>query len=295
MQQVLTNDHRPEFAPPPQRGTLRALILALIAHALLIAALTWGLHWRNDSGEAVEAELWSNTVQQAAPAAPTVPTPTPAPPQPQPETSPPPPPRVAPTPKPSSTPDIALEREKKRQQEKQRQEQEREQQEKQQQQKKQREQEQAAREKAEQDKAQQQKEEQQKAALQKRANEKKLQATKDREDRLRQLQALAGTGNSSATGTAAQSSGPSAGYGARVAAAVRRHLHYSPTSDNPRAEFNVRVAADGTILSASLSKSSGVPSWDDAAQRALLATQKMPPDIDGRVPSEFIVGLTPND
>jgi len=36
---------RPEFAPPPQRGTPRAVVLALIAHALLIAALTWGVHW----------------------------------------------------------------------------------------------------------------------------------------------------------------------------------------------------------------------------------------------------------
>ena len=40
---------RPEFAPPPQRGTVRALILALIAHALLIAALTWGVRWKRDS------------------------------------------------------------------------------------------------------------------------------------------------------------------------------------------------------------------------------------------------------
>ncbi|MFS2167093.1 protein TolA, partial [Variovorax sp. Varisp62] len=73
---------RPEFAPPPQRGTPRAVVLALIAHALLIAALTWGVRWRSDVDEgAVDAELWSSTVQQAAPRlqAPPAPAPVPAP------------------------------------------------------------------------------------------------------------------------------------------------------------------------------------------------------------------------
>ncbi len=112
---------RPEFAPPPQRGTPRAVALALVAHVLLIAALTWGVHWKRDSeNEAVEAELWSTTVQQAAPrlSAPTppapAPEPTPAPPPPPPP--PPPAPQVrAPDPAPApKAPDIALEREQKR-------------------------------------------------------------------------------------------------------------------------------------------------------------------------------------
>ncbi len=59
---------RPEFAPPPQRGTPRAVVLALIAHALLIAALTWGVRWKSEGDDdAVEAELWSPTQQVAAP------------------------------------------------------------------------------------------------------------------------------------------------------------------------------------------------------------------------------------
>ncbi|RZL63352.1 MAG: protein TolA, partial [Variovorax sp.] len=59
---------RPEFAPPAQEGTPRAVVLALVAHAVLIAALTWGVSWKRESeNDAVEAELWSTTVQQAAP------------------------------------------------------------------------------------------------------------------------------------------------------------------------------------------------------------------------------------
>ena len=115
---------RPEFAPPPQRGTGRAIILALIAHALLIAALTWGVKWKRTSeNEAVEAELWSSTVQQAAPRAvappppPTPPTPAPVPtPAPPPPPPPPPPPEAAkpPPPAPAPDPDIAIQEEKKR-------------------------------------------------------------------------------------------------------------------------------------------------------------------------------------
>ncbi|MFT4269136.1 MAG: protein TolA, partial [Xenophilus sp.] len=71
---------RPEFAPPPQRGTLRALLLALIAHALLIAALTWGVRWKRDGDDdAVEAEIWSSSPQQAAQRTVTAPPPAPAP------------------------------------------------------------------------------------------------------------------------------------------------------------------------------------------------------------------------
>ncbi|RYZ09012.1 MAG: protein TolA, partial [Comamonadaceae bacterium] len=59
---------RNPFAPPAQDGTPRAVGMALLAHVLLIAALTWGVSWRRDSqDDAVEAELWSPTVQQAAP------------------------------------------------------------------------------------------------------------------------------------------------------------------------------------------------------------------------------------
>ncbi|RZL97648.1 MAG: protein TolA, partial [Variovorax sp.] len=72
---------RPEFAPPPQRGTPRAVVFALLAHVVLIAALTWGVSWKRDAEEsdAVEAEIWSSTVQRAAPRLSQPPAPTPEP------------------------------------------------------------------------------------------------------------------------------------------------------------------------------------------------------------------------
>ncbi|MBP8136232.1 MAG: protein TolA, partial [Rhodoferax sp.] len=57
-----------EFAPPPTAGLPKSLGLAILAHALLLAALTWGISWKRDAPMVVaEAELWSAVPQQAAP------------------------------------------------------------------------------------------------------------------------------------------------------------------------------------------------------------------------------------
>lgn len=126
-----TAAERPEFTPPDEKGGWRALALALLVHLLLIAALTWGVHWkRSEDMPAFEAELWSSTVQQAAPQAVEPPAPEEAP-APAPETrtattapavllpSPVPAPVKAPEARmapPLPDADIALENEKKRQQ-----------------------------------------------------------------------------------------------------------------------------------------------------------------------------------
>ncbi|CAN7462440.1 cell envelope integrity protein TolA [Variovorax paradoxus] len=300
---------RPEFAPPPQRGTPRAVLLALVAHALLIAALTWGVRWRSDADEgAVDAELWSSTVQQAAPrlSAPQAPTPAPAPPPPAPP--PPPPPQVkAPEPAPAPrAPDIALEREKKLKEEKEQKERELERQ--QQQRKKELEAKQRAEEEAERKKAQQQKlaeqqKKQQQEAEAKQAEAKKQQeaaakqAAADRAATLKRMQGLAGaSGSDDSKGTAMRSSGPSSGYAGRIAAAVRPNITFpdaETVNGNPAAEFEVNLAPDGTIVGVKLTKSSGLPSWDEAAERGLHKTDKLPRDTDGRIFPSLIVSLRP--
>lgn len=323
---------RPEFAPPPQRGTPRAVLFALLAHALLIAALTWGVNWKREAeDDAVEAELWSTTVQRAAPRAvaptpvPPVPTPVPAPPPPPPP--PPAPPRavVPPAPPPPKAPDIALEREKQLQAQKEEQQRQQAEQQKkldaakklqqQQAEAKQRAEEEAERKAEEQKKAdaakklqqQQQQQAEAKAAADKAAADaaKKKEAdakqaaqlAADRQATLKRMQALAGSGDQSSTGQAARSSGPSGSYGAKVAAAVRPNVVFPDAdlvSGNPAAEFDVRLAPDGTIVGTpQLTKSSGLSNWDDAALRALVRTEKLPRDIDGTVPSRLIVALRP--
>ncbi|SDI50909.1 cell envelope integrity protein TolA [Variovorax sp. OV700] len=300
---------RPEFAPPPQRGTPRAVMLALVAHALLIAALTWGVRWRSEADDgAVDAELWSSTVQQAAPrlSAPQAPTPAPAPPPPAPAPPPPPPQVKAPEPAPPPrAPDIALEREKKLKEEKEQKERELERQ--QQQRKKELEAKQRAEDEAERKKVQQQKlaeqQKKQQEAEAKQAEAKKQQeaaakqAAADRAATLKRMQGLAGaSGADDSKGTALRSSGPSSGYAGRIAAAVRPNITFpdaETVNGNPAAEFEVNLAPDGTIVGVKLTKSSGLPAWDEAAERGLHKTDKLPRDTDGRIFPSLIVSLRP--
>src|SRR5450830_1979213 len=99
---------RNEFAPPPQRGMGRAVVLALLAHALLVAGLTFSVQWKREAENTVaEAELWSAVPQEAAPGAvepPPPPPPPPAPPEEIGKPQPPPPPAGKPPPPPEDPP-----------------------------------------------------------------------------------------------------------------------------------------------------------------------------------------------
>ena len=320
-----TND-RDQFAPPRPPGRMRAIALAVLAHAALIGALTWGVNWKSSSDQpAVEAELWSAVPQQAAPRAveappPPAPAPTPAP-EPAPAPPPPPPP---PRPEQADTreADIALQQQKKRlEEEKKKREQQlepekRERERKEEERRERLEQEKKerllAQQKAEREKAEREKAEKEKAAKAEQDKQKKLaedkrrkaeeareakEAEARRQENLRRMQGLAGaTGGETATGTAQRSSGPSGSYGGKVAAKVRPNIVYPDTiSGNPRAEVEVRAAPDGTIVGARITQSSGNKAWDDAVIRALHRTETLPRDVDGRVPSSLVIGFRPRD
>ncbi|MEY2802446.1 MAG: cell envelope integrity protein TolA, partial [Pseudomonadota bacterium] len=225
---------RLEFAPPPPPGLGRAWVLAMLAHLLLAAALTWGISWRHeDTALAAEAELWSAQVQQAAPPLKEAPPP-PPPPAAQAAPAPPPPaPREA---------DIALEREKKRiEQEKKKQEAEKAEAKKKAEAEKKRLEDQKkreAREKA--DKAQ----EQAQARAREEAEAQRAEAL--RQENLRRIQGLAGaTGAENATGNATRSSGPSDSYAGRIRARIKPNIVFTDNvTGNPVAEVEVRMAPD---------------------------------------------------
>lgn len=278
---------RHEFAPPPPPGLGRAWVLALAAHALLLAALTWGISWRHEPTQvAAEAELWSAQPQQAAPPLEQPPPPPPAPPAMAAPTPPPPAPRDA---------DIALAREKKReQQEKQKQEAEKAEARKKQLAEKKREEEQKKREQQEQAAKAKARE---KAEARAREEAEAQRAEAARQENLRRAQGLAGaTGAANATGTATRSAGPSDSYAGRILARVRPNIVFiQDIPGNPKADVEVRLAPDGTIIGRRIIKSSGVPAWDDAVLRALDRTGTLPRDTDGRVHSPFTMGFSPRD
>lgn len=302
---------RIEFAPPPPPGRARALALAVLAHVLLMLALTWGITWNRESQDmSVEAELWASVPQEAAPRAaqpepapPVVqapPLPPPAPPEPKVEAPPP--------PAPAKEPDIALEREKRRQEEAERRRAELEERKKLEARKRQEELEREkklaeARKKEEQEKrelaerkaaAEKKKQEELAKAKAKEQQEAKLRET-IRQQQIERMRNLAsGTGGENAKGTAARSAGPSDSYAGRIRARVKPNIVFTDDiPGNPTAEIEVRMAPDGTITSKRVVKSSGVSSWDAAVLRALDKTEVLPRDIDGRVHSPLIIEFRP--
>ena len=104
------------------------------------------------------------------------------------------------------------------------------------------------------------------------------------------------TGAANAKGTAQRSSGPSASYGAKIMARVKPNIIFTETIEgNASAEVEVRSGLDGTIMSQRLSKSSGNKAWDEAVLKAIIRTETMPRDIDGRVPPFIVIVFSPKD
>jgi colicin import membrane protein len=57
--QITADTH--DLKPPRPGRWLGPVGLALVAHALLMGALTWGVHWQKDEPlVSFEAELWSS-------------------------------------------------------------------------------------------------------------------------------------------------------------------------------------------------------------------------------------------
>lgn len=305
--------YQAEFAPPPEPARGRSFALAAAAHVLLFVGLGLVTRWTTQvQVVAAEAELWSAMPQQAAPRL-IEPEPVP-PPEPEPKPEPPKPaPRPAPQPEPEvhkHDADIALkkqrEEDKKKVLEKEKAEKLR---------KEKLEKEKADKEKAEKEKRlKEQKLKEEKAREEKERERKKAEADKRkaeeakekaeaartealRQENIKRMQGLAGaTGGENSTGSALRSSGPSASYAGRLVARIKPNITYpGDVMGNPRAEIEVKVGADGTILSRRIVQSSGNKAWDDAVLRAIDKTEVLPRDTDGRVPPVIVLGFRPLD
>lgn len=320
-----TFDHIDLKPPGPGRWSMPA-VLAVAAHLLLIAALTWGVGWKQDPQPVTfDAELWSAVAQQAAPreVAPPPPPP-PPPPRPEPQVQPkvqpkpepkPPEPKAAPEPPDTRAADIAVAQAKKKKEEAEKREaakkavaEEKAAQEKAaklEKEKKAKEADKAAKKEAEnaKEKAKQKslddKFKQLAEDKKQKANEQKAEAAaaKARDEQMRRIMGQAGaTGDAGAAGSAAKASGPSASYAGRVSARIKPNvLLTEDIAGNPKAAVDITTAPDGTIISRRLSRSSGVPAWDRAALAAIDRTGVLPRDTDGRVPSPMTIVLSPRE
>lgn len=302
----------------------RAWLVAGMAHAALFVALGLATAWKTQNQTVLaEAELWSSVPRSAAPK---LQEPTPPPPTEKPKPKPAPVVKPKPQPAPEPEPDnrlrdaqIALEKKKLDDQKK------KEAAERQRlalEKKKKEAADKAAKDKDEKDKAEKEKNAKDKAAKEKAEEDiaaqakgaqdkieadKKKAAEKAKEDaaseqarrqeNLQRIQGMAGaSGGPNATGTALQSSGPSASYAGRLVGRIKPNITYpGDVVGNARAEVEVRVAPDGTIISRRIVQSSGIKAWDDAVLRAIDKTEIFPRDTDGRVPPVIVLGFRPMD
>ena len=271
---TMTLSARDAFAPQRPPGMGPGLLLALVAHVLLVLALAWSVNWKMSEPEGVVAELWSALPQVAAPEPrPPVVEPRPVPPAPRPE--PVSPPRV--------DAQIAIERAEaaKRAEAAQREEAHRAEAEK-------------ARERERQRVAEEQAD---KKKLAEKARQDEVRQVAIREANLRRMMSQAGASDDpGATGNAMRTSGPSAGYAGRIKARIKPNIVLtSAVPGNPLATVEVRLAPDGTIVGRKLVKSSGSPAWDDSVLRAIDKTEILPRDVDGRVPPVMQIEFKPNE
>ena len=280
------------FAPRRPPGMRSGLALALGVHVLLILALAWSVNWKTSEPEGVVAELWSALPQIAAPRVAA-----PEPPRPpvvvEPKPAPPPPAPPAPVAPPREDAQIAIEKARVEAAKKA---------------------EAAKREEARRAEAQHEKElakerekERERQRLAEEQAEKKKLAEKARQDEakqaaireanLKKMMAQAGASTDpSATGTAARTSGPSASYAGRIKAYLRPFIRTPGSLPGEfRAEVEVRLSPDGSILSTRLTRPSGSSLWDTTVLRALENARSLPRDTDGRVYSPMVLVFNSND
>jgi len=263
----------------------RGLAFALIAHGLLVLALSLGVAWHTSTPQAFEAELWSAVPQAAAPKA------VEPPPEPEPEVKrePNPPQPTAEELQAHADAEIAIAKAKEEKKRKELAEQQKLLEKKREEDRK------AAEDKKKLDQQKQEKLDKLKAEKAIKDADAKREAL--RQDYIKRMQGMAGaTGAPTATGTALRSSGPSSSYRGRIVARVKPNIIYSgDPAGNPAAEVEVRVAPDGTIIGRKLVKPSGDPDWDNAVLRAIDKTEILPRDTDGSVQPLMVLSFRPRD
>jgi colicin import membrane protein len=282
----------------PEKGTAPAFALSLFAHALLFFAIAFMVRWKTEPAGTISAELWSG-FPAAAPAPAPAPAPVPVPAPAVEPTPPPPPPKVEPRPEPEPErkADIVVEQKKKPEPPK----------------KveppkpdpKKVEAEKRAAAKAEAARAEAAKAEAAKAAAAKAEAAQARAAEKRREQELQRIAAAAG-GPAGGTGTGSSATGVTSGggmprgYEGQVVGCIRPHIVFNvPDGVKPKqyvAEFEVQLLPTGEQATApKVLKASGLPSFDQAVERAIRRCDPFPRPAEGAMPRNLRLAFDPVD
>ncbi|MEO7493776.1 MAG: cell envelope integrity protein TolA [Massilia sp.] len=294
------------YQVPPEPRRWPSIVLAAAVHAGLLAFLYIGISWQNTAPVEVEAEVWDMKVQQAAP---------PPPPEPEPVEA----PKAEPVPVPKvvqpkveepvapKTPDIALEREK-RKAELKKKALEKELEEKQEkkrlalEEEKKREKELKAELKAQKlaDELAEKKLAAEKVKADKLAKSKLAAAEQKKLDKLREDQMRRITAGNGASGDAPKATAPriDSGYLASITSKIKSSTSYAGDTDvpgNPRVVFKVDQLPSGEIVSVKKIKGSGNPGFDDAVEKGIIKSSPLPKKKDGTVERTLEIAFSMKD
>lgn len=279
-----------------RRSLWRAMFLALLVHVLLGALLFVGIRWKTAPPEPESAELFSPP-PQAAMKAPPEPRPEPVP-----EVKPVPPPVAKAEPKPQPKADIDTEKAPRKSETKPEKKTEPKPEPKPEPKKSEPKPEPKPDKKPEARKAEPDKpRETPKKAADKTSDSRTDEAK--REEFVKSMMAKAGQAQNASSGSSASAppgltAGTDRGYGAKIAAALKSRTNYQIPDDlqgNPEARFLVRLKPDCGIISVELKKSSGVSSWDQAAERGIRLTNPFPAMSNGLCDAVMDIGRSPKD
>lgn len=290
------------YRVPPEPRRWPSILLAAAVHAGLLAFLYVGISWQNTAPVEVEAEVWDMKVQQAAP---------PPPPPPEPVEAPTPEPVPVPKvvqpkieePVAPKTPDIALEREKRKAELKKQKALEKELEEKQEKKRLALEQEKREKELKAQKKADELAEKKlaaEKVKADKLAKAKQEAAEQKKLDKLREDQMRRITAGNGASGEAPKATAPriDSGYLASITSKIKSTTSYAGDTDvpgNPRVVFKVDQLPNGEIVSVKKIKGSGNAGFDDAVEKGIIKSSPLPRKKDGTVERTLEIAFSMKD
>jgi colicin import membrane protein len=243
-----------------KRYTVRSFLLALLLHGGLVAWMWYAVQWHTSPAAPAVAELWEPTAE------PTAPPPEPQP-QPQPPAPPPPPPVAEQSP---PKPDIVQQQEKPKK-------------------------------KAPEPPVQPQpkRDNTPKKPSAQEIKRQQAEAEKQHQEEIARLASQADSTPAPRSQAYASSGGADNSWVGKVIGAVKSHLFFAVpegVTTDVYAEFHVELLPTGELASdPELTKSSGIPGYDDAARRAIMRTNPFPRRDDGSVPRSLTLQLHPQD
>ncbi|KVT90146.1 protein TolA [Burkholderia territorii] len=124
----------------------------------------------------------------------------------------------------------------------------------------------------------------------------KAKLDRERSARLAQLQGMSGAGEGggeglakSGTGTGSGGNAASPGYPDKVRRRVKPNIVWGGERAGLTTVVAIRCTPSGDVLSVSIRRSSGNSGWDQAVVNAIQASVPLPPDSNGRTPSDITI------